>query len=192
MTKIRLVFTSIYFLFTVIGFFISLDCNSQDSIYDGKYLLLTKMTSATGHQLRHLVYRKIKQDKDINIITKHSDTIDGRFSIISDSSILINGRHINLNEIKKIQANRGETESIIGLSTLVLFSGLIAFMETTNKPQEEDELALQNFYIREFIYGSIAFAGGIVAIIGLSDMTAFRYYNLDKSWILRISEKYKK
>jgi len=192
MTKIRQAFTSIYFLFTVIGVFISLDCNSQDSIYDGKYLLLTKMTSATGHQLRHPVYRKIKQDKFVKILTKHNDTIEGKFSIISDSSILINDRQINLNEIKKIQADRGETESIIGFSTLAIFSGLIAFMESTNKPQEEDELALQNFYIREFIYGSIAFAGGIVAIIGLSDMTIFRNYNLNKGWLLRISEKYKK
>lgn len=192
----RTIFTLSAGIFAILLVYMPCDCYSQDSINKEKYLVVEKIKSLTGRPLKHPTYIIIREGRKVSIKRYNNDIFEkGKIDFISDSSISISGKQININEIQKIRANKGIKETIIGMSSSVFFASLIVIMDRTYQPHYNDygdDVTRNSLLFPETLCGMFVLTGGIIAIAGIIDMTICRNYNLDKNFKLIVSQKNKK
>jgi hypothetical protein len=189
MIKQHIIIANFYFLLTLLMVHFSTCCFSQDSTSKEKFLVI-ESTKFRGWQTPPARVKINTGDKVT--IGYNNAIITGKIDSVEDSSIVLNGRQIKLNEINRINAvtNRGTNETIIGLSTLA-FSVLMISLSDVVYPEKineegEDENRYPNTYYCMF-FALNAFAGGVLTIVGVIELISIKHYNIGENWKLYVS-----
>jgi hypothetical protein len=184
-----------YGISTLVAFLITFNSFSQDSIITKKILLLQKTSIENGHE--RLVQKKFRVSSRVAILRYSNDTVmHGRIKIISDSSIVLNGKTILLKDIKRINASRGPSIFIIGASIPILTLGITSAIYERNKKNDltnngDEFLNLDGIGYAVAVLGSIEI-GAIVELVGIIDAAVPIHCRTDKGFVIKVKTVKKK
>jgi hypothetical protein len=182
----------ISFLFMVLGCIVPTCSFSQDSLRIER-LIIIESTKFTGWQNppTRVIFNKGEKVK----IKKYNDTtIKGRIDTLLDSSIVIGGKQVKINEIKGINAvsNKGATITIIGLSTIVFSAGMMA-LSTIIYPEiyndEDEDINRWSRFYYDLGFAMIGFVGAKLTLGGILILATVKHYRADRKWKLYVSAK---
>jgi hypothetical protein len=187
MIKRHLLLTLFTVFFTILVTQLPTTSYAQDSIKKQKILVVEKENQKIRYirnpkgTLTEIQPRSFKTGKKVIVKRYDNDTtLRGKIELITDSSLTIKGKSINLSKIKSICAYRGLEPTILGLS--MISAGIISvllFESFENDNYDGGDYNTSNL-IGPFLSIAVAFLGACTTVFGIVETITIKNYKMDK------------
>ncbi|MGD0711395.1 MAG: hypothetical protein ABR968_09460 [Bacteroidales bacterium] len=150
--------------------------------------LIVKQTKLRKNQDKPNSITFIEGDRIVIKRYNNNIIICGKIESISDSSVLVKGNKININEIQRISKRRNGTLLATGLSSVAFLSGIAYVSSATWQPKydgHEDLINDDTGYLLAIL--GVAFVDFIITVpAGIIQIATTKYFKMSDGWKLYI------
>lgn len=187
MTNPRLTLKLIILVFITSSFCIPSLCFSQDSVNTEKILVAQKTIKPKLqiHPTPYNIHHYFKKGNRVSIKKFDNTKVNGKIDSIADSSIVIKGDLIKLNDIKRLNRKWG----LNALATIAVFAGAYTAIGYIYPPKYDEV----DFNVNAYGYNMSIYITTICAgVVGIIEIVSIKYYKMDKNSKLYVMTKIKK